>query len=118
MISILRYILSTGEASPDSQYYNGGHFNLFISTSDLQSVLKGDFGRFQNAFAPSGLLASIIGGSRTPEANGYTLHSQFNPGKLADQFHLDQFNWYNPGHVIGDVIGGNIGSPCLDPPWK
>jgi hypothetical protein len=121
VIAIEDYIYNTGGGTPDPTYYLGGHFNLFLTTDQLTAALGVPYQNspFQNYFAPNGFVARLNKGRRTNEPDGWVLHSQYDRDDAADQFHLDQYNSYNPLHLGVDVIFGNIGSsPCLDPPWQ
>jgi hypothetical protein len=82
-------------------------------------------------------IASLGGwfdGTRIPAVYGntaqgnYTLHSKRHHGKDgAPNYYGVHFDIFNPlsnipvgsiQHLFGDVIGGHIGTPCLDPAWQ
>jgi RHS repeat-associated protein len=108
-------------AGPD---YVGGHFNLYLSTSSLQTTLGSDFTNFQSIFGGS------IDGTRQPAVFGnpaqsnYTLHSKEIGNNSTFQFHFDKYNPFSFGtfglvkHFFAEVLGGHIGTPCLDPAWS
>ena len=83
---------------------------------DLTKKLStADFQNFQNAFS-----GAVFGQRR--DAGAVTMHSDLWGPQGVFDFH---FNLFNPkqdlvgliGHLFGDVIGGHIGQPCLDPAW-
>jgi hypothetical protein len=65
-----------------------------------------------------------LDGKRQPavDPKGWWLHSKGHDLKSPTagyfNFHLDQYGGGTPGHIIHEVIGGNKGTPCLDPAWQ
>jgi uncharacterized protein RhaS with RHS repeats len=111
-----------GQPGPD---YVGGHFNLYISTSSLQTTLGSDFTNFQSIFGGS------LDGTRQPvavfgnkEQSQYTLHSKEIDSNSTFQFHFDKYNPFPlwkfgvVPHFFAEVLGGHAGTPCLDPAWS
>jgi len=112
-----------GGGPPTGADFVGGHFNLIIQTIDLTRTLGADYGAF------SAVLGGRFDGTRQPAVYGdakqgdYTLHSHENRKK---GYYNAHFDIYNPkrdvvsaiGHLFGDVFGGHLGSPCLDPAWQ
>ncbi len=118
MATLLGSIASGSKGPP--AFYVGGHFNLDLDQNAIGTTLGDDFGAFTGAFG--GFIDGTRQYANLAEGN-YTLHSKQNVGGSFD-FHFDIYNPLsgNPldaiGHLFGDVIGGHIGSPCLDPAWQ
>ena len=117
--------ISSGSSTPPSSY-NGGHYNLIVSTGALQAALGTDYANFAMDFGGrlDGTRQAAVYGN--PAQGNFTLHSKEH-GQGAQDHYSFHFDLYNPlsgnplnflGHVFGDVIGGNLGSPCLDPAWR
>jgi hypothetical protein len=102
------------QQGPDRAYNQGGHFNLDLSSSALQTALGNSASAFQ-AFQQA-----VLGRSDPdPQAGGGALHGGVSRGGMFDKFHLDSAN--ATGDLVGlghhfwhDVVQGNIGTPCLD----
>jgi hypothetical protein len=114
--------IATGSVTPSGSY-NGGHFNLRLPETTIRAAMgAANFDIFLAAFGGSldGTRQDTVYG--TGAQGNYTLHSKEADGWL--NFHFDIYNPLsgNPinlvGHLFGDVIGGHIGSPCLDPAWR
>jgi RHS repeat-associated protein len=94
----------------------GGHINLTIPVGELQdSLSNADYDKFQADFS-----GAIFGQRR--DAGAVTMHSDEWKKQQVFDFHFDLFNPKKDvidliGHLFGDVIGGHIGKPCLDPAW-
>jgi len=95
----------------------GGHINLTLAVIAVQSSLStNDYDKFQSAFS-----GAAFGQRR--EAGAATMHSDLWKNQQLFDFHFDLFNPKKDvvglvGHLFGDVIGGHIGTPCLDPAWR
>ncbi len=113
--------------APTAPEFNGGHFNLVLR--NLSFPIPQDAQNFQKALGGGwdGVRQDAVYGN--PAQGNYTLHSH---GKLQSSGSLRMRNFnahfdiYNPwkdvvgtiGHLFGDVIGGHLGKPCLDPAWQ
>jgi len=107
-------------------YFDGGHFNLNLSSTSTEGDLGGPdstaYVDFKKLFNPNGY------GSRrrkpvptTDPAHKYYLHDKKQNGDLS--FHFDRFNPYPIGlgtikHGAVDVLYGHLGIQCLDPAWR
>jgi RHS repeat-associated protein len=107
----------TGGPGPD---FNGGHFNLFLSSTALQNIFGTDFAQFDNIFGGKldGTRQGAVFGSAA-QLN-YTLHSKDQNTQF--DFHFDIYNPLSGPvslvkHFFVEVIGGHSSSPCLDPAW-
>jgi hypothetical protein len=118
--------ISSGSSTPPGSY-NGGHYNLTASTAALQAALgTTDYSKFAMEFGGhlDGTRQAAVYGN--PAQGNFTLHSKEHGQGTQDHYSF-HFDLYNPlsgdlvnflGHVFGDVIFGNTGSPCLDPAWQ
>ena len=96
-------------------------------TSALRGALGTGYSLFLSAFAVSvngdGVREDAIAGN---DGQGTTLHSAEVDTGNSDyyHFHFDIFKGAitNPvgliGHFLYDVVGGHLGTPCLDPVWQ
>jgi RHS repeat-associated protein len=109
---------------PPKQWFNGGHFNLVLMDAGLSGALQGagEPEAFYEAFG-KGTAGSHRDAVYGKAAVGhYTMHSHGEPGAQYN-FHFDMFNPLKDvvstiGHLFGDVLGGHLGVPCLDPAWR
>jgi hypothetical protein len=112
-----------GATQPPS-FYVGGHFNLDLTVAGLQQALGSDYSLFQAAFGGTfdGTRQSAVYGNAAQ--GNYTLHSKLHNKDGYFGFHFDTYNPLSNipigliQHLFGDVIGGHIGTPCLDPAWQ
>jgi RHS repeat-associated protein len=114
-------IIGEGPGNASPPYYQGGHYNLDITTQQIDNDLGASAQLFIKDFTATRFLGTKDGVRQAaPNQPGYTLHSKLDGSQI--DFHFDAFNPYSligvVGHPVYDVGYGSLFSPCLDPAWQ
>jgi len=111
---------------PHGPYYEGGHFNLVLSQSDLNAA-GAPFTSAADQTALTNFESELTNKRYTNALGSYSLHSKYNTQTGDYSVHFDTTNPLDPKpfpgvklgvHVGVDVGIGNLGHPCLDPAWR
>jgi RHS repeat-associated protein len=115
--SEMNTIMAAGTGNTSPPFFEGGHYNLDITTQQINNDL-GPLGQTFIKDFTVGLFGTLDGVRQSaPNQPGYTLHSKA-AGNQVD-FHFDRFGYRNlPGHWGYDVGYGSLSHACLDPVWQ